>query len=52
METSSVHQCTSQSDCYGNTITPVASDEAADIVNAIVDAEPTVCSTLFVETTI
>ena len=45
METSSVHQSTSQSDCDGNSITPVASDEAADIVNAIVDAGPTVCST-------
>ena len=49
METSSVHQPTSRSDCDGNTITPVASDEAADIVNAIVDAGPTVCSMLFVE---
>ena len=48
METSSVHQSTSQSDCDGNTTTPVASYEAADIVNAIVDAGPTVCSTLFV----
>ena len=33
-------------------ITPVASDEAADIVNAIVDAGPTVCSMLFVENTL
>ena len=49
MESSSVHQSTSQSDCDGNIITPVASDEAADIVNAIVDAGPTVCSMLFVE---
>ena len=49
METSSVHQSTSRSDCDGNTVTPVASEEAADIVNAIVDAGPTVCSTLFVE---
>ena len=49
METSSVHQSTSQSDCDGNAITPVASDEAADIVNAIADAGATVCSTLFVE---
>ena len=52
METSSVHQSTSQSDCDGNTVTPVASDEAAGIVNAIVDAGPTVCSMLFVEKTL
>ena len=52
METSSFHQSTSQSDCDGNAITPLASNEAVDIVNSIVDDGATVCSTLFVEKTL
>ena len=50
METSSVHPSPSGSDCDdSNSVTPVSLDAVVDIVNDIVDAGPTVCSTLHAE---
>ena len=50
METSSVHQSRSGSDCDdNNSVTPVSLDAVVDIVNDIVDAGPTVCSTSHAE---
>ena len=50
METSSVHPSPSGSDCdYNNSVAPVSLDAAVDIGNDIVDAGPTVCSTLHAE---
>ena len=50
METSSVHPSPSGSDCDDhNSIPPVSLDAVVDIVNDIVDAGPTVCSTLHAE---
>ena len=51
METSSVHPSPSGSDCddNNNSVTPVSLDAVVDIVNDIVDAGPTVCSTSHAE---
>ena len=50
METSSVHPSPSGSDCDdNNSVTPVSLDAVVDIANDIVDAGPTVCSTLHAE---
>ena len=50
METSSVHPSPSGSDCDdNNSVTPVSLDAVVDIVNDIVDAGPTVCSTSHAE---
>ena len=50
METSSVHPSPSGSDCVdNNSVTPVCLDAVVDIGNDIVDAGPTVCSTLNAE---
>ena len=51
METSSVHPSPSGSDCDDNSVIPVSLDAVVDIVNDIVDAGPTVCSTLHAEKT-
>ena len=45
MGTYSVHPSPSGSDCDDNSVIPVSLDAVVDIVNAIVDAGPTVCST-------
>ena len=49
METSSVHPSPSGSDCDDNSVIPVSLDVVVDIVNDIVDAGPTVCSTSHAE---
>ena len=49
METSSVHPYPSGSDCDDISVIPVSLDAVVDIVNDIVDAGPTVCSTLHAE---
>ena len=50
VETSSVHPSPSGSDCDdNNSVTPVSLDAVVDIGNDIVDAGPTVCSTLHAE---
>ena len=50
METLSVHPSPSGSDCDdNNSVTPVSLDAVVDIGNDIVDAGPTVCSTLHAE---
>ena len=47
--TSSVHPSPSGSDCDDNSVIPVSLDAVVDIVNDIVAAGPTVCSTSHAE---
>ena len=50
MDTSSVHPSPSGRDCDdNNSVTPVSLDASVDIGSDIVDAGPTVCSTLHAE---
>ena len=49
MGTSSIHPSPSGSDCDDNSVIPVPLDVFVDIVNDIVDAGPTVRSTLHAE---
>ena len=49
METSSVHPSPTGSDCDDNSVIPVSIDAVVDVVNDIVDAGPTVCSTSHAE---
>ena len=49
METSSVHLSPSGSDCDDNSVIPVLLDAVVDVVNDVVAARPTVCSTSHAE---